>query len=73
MIYVNKIVDFTTNEISTFPHKQTPFKLKSLGNNYIFYKSNSRTTWFIFFEKQQNKILVTGILNNYSPLANNLK
>lgn len=73
LIYVNKIVDFTINEIAAFPHKQTPIKLKNYGSNYIFYKSNPRTTWYIFFEKFQNKILVTGILNNHSPLANELK
>ncbi|PKP18836.1 MAG: hypothetical protein CVU07_01140 [Bacteroidetes bacterium HGW-Bacteroidetes-23] len=73
VIYVNKIVDFTINEISTFPHKKTPFKLKNLGSRYIFYKSNSRTTWYLFFENHKNKILITGILNNHSPLANDIK
>lgn len=55
LIYVNKIVDFTINEIETFPYKQTPIKLKNYGSSYIFYKSNPRTTWYIFFEKFQKQ------------------
>lgn len=72
-IYVDKIVDFKSSNIETFPNKITPLKLVHLGEKYIFYKANSRTTWYIFFEKHKNKIIVTGILNNHSPLANELK
>ena len=70
--YVNKIVDFTTNEIADFPHKTTPQKLKYLGSNYIFYKANNHTTWFVFFEKQNNSYLITGLLNNHCEEANDL-
>mgnify|MGYP000857427285 CR=1 FL=1 len=67
--YVDRIVGFTTFEINSFPHKKTPLKLKYLGSNYIFYKANNRTTWFIFFEKQDNNYLITGILNNHCEEA----
>lgn len=63
--YVDKIVEFTMHEIASFPHKTTPIKLKNLGSNYIFYNANSRTTWFIFFERENNNYLITGILNNH--------
>ena len=64
-LYVDKIVDFIIVEINSFPHKNTPQKLQYLGVNYIFYKSNNRTTWYVFFEKKNQKFLITGILNNH--------
>ena len=67
--YIFKIYDFIENDIHTFPHKQTPKKLSYLGSNYIFYKSNARTTWYIFFEKFEENCVVTGILNNHCEEA----
>jgi hypothetical protein len=71
-LYVDKIVDFVLLEIDSFPHKLTPQKLKYLGSNYIFYKSNKRTTWYIFFEKKNRNYLVTGIINNHCEEAKDL-
>ncbi len=71
-LYVDKIVDFIFMEIKSFPHKRTPQKIKYLGSNYVFYKANNRTTWFIFFEKQHNKYLITSILNNHCEEAKDL-
>jgi hypothetical protein len=71
-IYVDKIVDFIISEIITSPHKKTPKKLQYLGSNYVFYKANARTTWYIFFEKQDAVFLITGILNNHCEEANEL-
>jgi len=67
--YVDKIVGFVTAEIFTFPHKKTPKSLQFLGSNYIFYKSNPRTTWYVFFEKKDRDFLITGILNNHCKEA----
>jgi len=71
--YVDKIVYFTINSIETFPNKITPSELVHLGEKYIFYKANSRTTRFVFFESSANKILITGILNNHCEDAKWLK
>ena len=71
-LYVNKIVDFIISEINSFPHKVTPQKLQYLGSNYIFYKANARTTWFVFFEKRDAIFLITGIINNYCREAKEL-
>jgi hypothetical protein len=71
-LYVDKIVDFIILEINSFPHKSTPQKLQYLGSNYIFYKANARTTWFIFFEKQDIVFLITGIINNHCQEAKEL-
>lgn len=70
--YVDKIVDFVFSSISSFPHKETPRAIKKLGSNYIFYKTNSRTTWYIFFEKRDQNYLITGIINNNSVEAKEL-
>lgn len=63
--YVGKIVDFIVNKIHDFPHRNAPSPLKHLGDFYIFYKANKRTTWYIFFEKRDKKYIITSIFNNY--------
>jgi hypothetical protein len=71
-LYVDKIVDFIILGISSCPHKITPQKLQYLGFNYIFYKSNNRTTWYVFFEKKNQNYLITGIINNHCEEAKEL-
>ena len=63
--YVNRIVDFIFENIEDFPSKKTPIQLKKFGTNYIFYKINPHTTWFVFFEKSNNDYFVTHLLNNH--------
>jgi hypothetical protein len=70
--YVDEIVTFIVSGISSFLHKKTPTMLLYLGSNYIFYKTNSRTTWYVFFEKSEQNYLITGILNNYCIEAKDL-
>lgn len=70
--YVLKIYDALDENIKLNTHKLTPQKLKYLGSNYIFYKSNKRTTWYIFFEKKNRNYLVTGIINNHCEEAKDL-
>jgi plasmid stabilization system protein ParE len=70
--YVQKIYDFIEFELVNFPHKSTPSSLKIFGSNYVFYKPNNRTTWYIFFEKKQNRILITHITNNHIKELNEL-
>lgn len=67
--YKDNIIDFIDQNIQSFPHKLTPLPLFYLGSNYIFYKSNSRTTWYIFFEKEENQYLITYISNNHTEIA----
>ena len=57
--YVQKIYDSIPEIIRLPTHQMSPKKLAHLGSFYIFYKSNKRTTWYIFFEKQQQKFLIT--------------
>ena len=70
--YVLKIYDSVPENIKWNVHKPTPQRLQYLGSNYIFYKSNAKTTWFIFFEKRDTVFLITGIINNHCQEAKEL-
>lgn len=70
--YVDDIYDAVPEKIRKSPHKKTSKSLKHLGSEYVFYKPNARTTWYIFFEKSNQNYLITGILNNYSEEAKEL-
>ncbi len=71
--YVVRIYDAVSESIKLSSHKKTPSKLQYLGSNYIFYKSNTRTTWYIFFEKRATDFLITGIINNHCEEAKEFK
>lgn len=70
--YVSKIYDAVPENIKSSTHKLTPKNLKHLGSNYIFYKSNKRTTWYIFFERKNQNYLITGINNSHNEEAKDL-
>ena len=67
--YKDKIIDYIDQNICSFPSKTTPLILNHLGSNYMFYKSNPRTTWYIFFDKEDNQYLITFITNNHTEIA----
>ncbi|RCU42631.1 hypothetical protein DQ356_07340 [Chryseobacterium lacus] len=67
--YVDDLIDFIEYNLPIFPAKQTPEKLSSLGSEYIFYKANQNTTWYIFFERSDNRFMVTFITNSHSDLV----
>ncbi|MBS7252579.1 hypothetical protein [Flavobacterium branchiicola] len=64
--YVLTMYDAIPDRIKKTRHSQTPNSIKYLGTNYIFYKANNRTTWYIFFEKRERNYLITAIVNNNS-------
>lgn len=68
-IYVLDIYYFVRDNIQNFPFKKSPSELQNLGTNYIFYKTKSRTMWYIFFEKFNNDYLITYIINNHCEEA----
>ncbi|WP_299668421.1 hypothetical protein [uncultured Polaribacter sp.] len=70
--YKNNILDYIEANISTFPTKLTPLSNAYLGSYYMFYLSNRRTTWYIFFEKEDNTYLVTYISNNHNRISNRM-
>ena len=70
--YVSRIYDATSERCQLDIHKIAPKNISHLGTYYIFYKSNKRTTWYIFFEKKATAILITGISNNHCEEAKGL-
>ncbi len=66
-IYVSKIYDFIEHELINFPYKITPEKLSHFGQKYAFYNANNRTTWYIFFEIKDSRLLITYLTNNHAP------
>jgi len=64
--YVNKIYDFIYNTSSYTHHKETNKKYARIGQYYVLYKANTQTSWFVFFEKDGNRILVSYIINNHT-------
>lgn len=67
--YVQRIISFIHQNIETFPNRKTPAELKSFGDFYFFYKINPRTTWYIFFQKEENDFLITHVINNHCEAA----
>jgi len=64
--YVSQIYDSVPGNLKAKNYKISPKGLKNLGSKYIFYKANSRTIWYIFFENKDEKYIITGIINSHS-------
>ena len=63
--YIDKIIDF----IYTIPtQRQRLTKNKIYGNYYCTYKHNNKTSWYIFFDKEDDIFLATFITNNHTSL-----
>ena len=67
--YISRIYEFIFDNIKDFPSKKTPEQLSKYSTKYIFYKINPRTTWFIFFENQNNNFFISKIINNHCEEA----
>ena len=66
--YVDSIVDYTNNYIiNCVKHKAPPY-FKRFGKNmqYITYRPNRKTTWYIFFQTKDERFLVRYITNNHA-------
>ncbi len=63
--YVINIYDFIETEIPLHNYRKTPKSLSKYGDFYIFYQSNARTTWYIFFSKKGFNYLIKHITNNH--------
>lgn len=65
--YVANIVNFSKHIIPKNIHKTSPSTLRKYGSHYIIYQANNNTSWYIFFEKNSNRYIVTAIFNNHQP------
>lgn len=61
--YVDNIYDFIYT-IPTLRYKETANK--KFGQYYCSYKANRNTTWYITFDKQDDKFIVQYITNNHT-------
>ncbi len=68
--FVDEIVDFIYNIPNLHAHEIAPefaYHFQRYGDNlkYVFWKRGN-TTWYVFFERVGNKILVRHISNNWT-------
>jgi len=68
--YVLKIRDYVRQNI-TYPAKKTPIKFREHGEKYMFYKANNNTTWYIFFNQDEQRFVVKFITNNHTDFIAN--
>jgi hypothetical protein len=60
--YVDKIIAFI-NIIPSQKHKTT--YNKKFGTFYTSFKANANTTWYIIFDKKEDKYFINEITNNH--------
>jgi organic radical activating enzyme len=65
-IYIDKIYDFIESNIEYPISKNSPESHQKFGKNFIKYKANNRTTWYIFFDQKEDQFIINHILNNHS-------
>ncbi len=64
--YVDRITFFIEESISTYPSKTSPEEFKIFGEKFMLYKANAQTTWYIFFDCDEDKFLIKFITNNHT-------
>ncbi len=67
--YIDKIYDFINNQLPYIKAKETPKRLIKYGENYVMYKTNKRTSWYVFFSRKGSNYLVKYITNNHVAKA----
>ena len=65
--YVNNLFYYVKKYIGILPGKDAPSYFNSYGENlkYITYQSNKATTWYIFYQQEENVFLICYISNNH--------
>lgn len=65
--YVDDLVNFIVTKIGTVPRRIAPLAFKKFGQDlqYIKYKRNKHTVWYIFFIQKGDRFLITHITNNH--------
>ena len=71
--YVVALKDEIDNYIDLKQHHPTPEKLSRHGNLYIIVSLNNGTSWYVFFEKKDNRFLIQYITNNHMEEARLIK
>lgn len=71
--YVVALKEDIEKYIDVKQQHQTPKKLSRHGNHFIVVSLNNKTSWFVFFDKKDNRFLIQYITNNHMEEANLLK
>lgn len=66
--YVDKIIDDVNSSIHIKVRKKAPSYFNKYGKNmsYISYQPNNQTTWYIFFNVDNDRYLIRYITNNHA-------
>ena len=67
--YTRNILKYIEQNIENAPKKIPPMALNHIGSYYIFYKASNYTTWYIFFDVNNDKYIIGSIFNNHYYLA----
>ena len=65
-LYVEKNHNYIYDNIDKPISKFSPENFQKFGKHYIQYKANENITWYIFFDRKDNRFLINHILNNHS-------
>mgnify|MGYP006344843523 FL=1 len=63
--YVFYLKEEIENYIDVKNQFESPKKFQKYGKKYIVISLNNRTSWFVFFDKKENRYLVQYITNNH--------
>lgn len=65
--YVNDLIDGMYMQLYSENHYEAPAALKHYGNYYVKIKGSKRTTWYVFFDKNESRYFIEFITNNHTP------
>ena len=63
--YVFDLKEEIENYIDVKNQFESPEKFQKYGKYYIIISLNNRTSWFVFFDKKENRYLIQYITNNH--------
>lgn len=67
--YVFDLKEEIENYIDIKNHLISPTLFKKFGSYYIVISLNNRTSWFVFFDKKEQRYLIQYITNNHMKEA----
>lgn len=70
--YVENLKDEIENYIDIKQHYNSPRNLIHFGKQFMVVSLNNRTSWYIFFDRKDNRFLIQFITNNHSEDSKNL-
>jgi len=71
--YVVRLKDEIDNYIDLKQHYPSPKELSAYGKQFIIVSLNKKTSWYVFFDKKDNRYLIQYITNNHVEQAGLLK